>query len=223
MKRPVIIGVAGGSGSGKTTVARNICERFSDSVALIEQDAYYKDQSHLPMEERIKTNYDHPLAFDHELLISHIEELIRGRPIQKPVYDYTRHTRSPEKVTVHPKDVIILEGILLLEEERLRELMDIKAFVDTDADVRILRRLERDVKSRGRSLDSVIQQYLTVVRPMHLQFIEPSKRYADLIIPEGGYNQVAVNLLINQIQTIVSKEQTGSHNAPAQSGDGNPL
>ncbi|MFC4076370.1 uridine kinase [Salinithrix halophila] len=204
MKRPIIIGVAGGSGSGKTTVARNICERFSDSVALIEQDAYYKDQSHLPMEERVKTNYDHPLAFDNDLLIEHLKKLLRQEPIQKPTYDYSIHTRASESVTIFPKDVIILEGILILEDEHLRELMDIKVFVDTDADVRILRRLERDMKSRGRTLDSVIEQYLTVVRPMHLQFIEPSKRYADLIIPEGGYNQVAVNLLINQIQTIIA-------------------
>ncbi|EGK08908.1 uridine kinase [Desmospora sp. 8437] len=205
MKRPIIIGVAGGSGSGKTTVARNICERFSDSVALIEQDAYYKDQSHLPLEERIHTNYDHPFAFDTELLISHLQQLLKRIPIQKPVYDYTLHTRADRRIPVEPKDVIILEGILILEDERLRELMDIKVFVDTDADVRILRRLERDVKNRGRTLDSVIQQYLTVVRPMHLQFIEPGKRYADLIIPEGGYNQVAVGLLINQIQTILAE------------------
>lgn len=206
MKQPIFIGVAGGSGSGKTTVARNICDRFSDSVALIEQDAYYKDQSHLPLEERIHTNYDHPLAFDNELLIHHLQQLTKRQSIQKPVYDYQEHTRSARTVTVQPKDVIILEGILVLEDEHLRNLMDIKVFVDTDADVRILRRLERDMKARGRSLDSVIQQYLTVVRPMHLQFIEPSKRYADLIIPEGGYNQVAVNLLINQIQTFVSDQ-----------------
>lgn len=204
MKRPIIIGVAGGSGSGKTTVARNICEHFSDSVALIEQDAYYKDQSQLPFDERVKTNYDHPLAFDTELLINHLDQLLKWEAIQKPVYDYTQHTRALKSVTVEPKEVIILEGILILEDESLRDRMDIKVFVDTDADVRILRRLERDMKTRGRTLDSVIQQYLTVVRPMHLQFIEPSKRYADLIIPEGGYNQVAVNLLINQIQTILS-------------------
>lgn len=162
------------------------------------------------MEERSKTNYDHPLAFDNELLIEHLHKLLNREPIQKPVYDYTVHTRSPETVTVEPKDVIILEGILILEDERLRELMDIKVFVDTDADVRILRRMERDIKTRGRTLDSVIQQYLTMVRPMHLQFVEPSKRYADLIIPEGGYNQVAINLLVNQIQTILSENRTNS-------------
>jgi uridine kinase len=211
MKPVIIIGVAGGSGSGKTTVARNICERFSNSVALIEQDAYYKDQSHLPMEERVKTNYDHPLAFDNERLIQHLHQLLRRESIQKPVYDYSLHTRAPQTVTVNPKDVIIVEGILILEDEGLREMMDIKVFVDTDADVRILRRLERDMKTRGRSLDSVIQQYLTVVRPMHQQFIEPSKRYADLIIPEGGYNQVAVELLVNQIRTILSHSPRRFH------------
>lgn len=207
MKRPVIIGVAGGSGSGKTTVVRNICDRLEGCVAVIEQDAYYKDQSHLPMEERRKTNYDHPLAFDNDLLISHLHQLLERKPIEKPVYDYTQHTRSRETVTVEPKDVIILEGILILEDEKLRSLMDIKVFVDTDADVRILRRIERDVKSRGRSLDSVIRQYLTTVRPMHLQFVEPSKRYADLIIPEGGFNQVAVDLLVNQIRTILARNE----------------
>jgi uridine kinase len=204
MKRPVIIGVAGGSGSGKTTVVRNVCDRLEGCVAVIEQDAYYRDQSHLPMEERKKTNYDHPLAFDNDLLISHLQQLLQRKPIEKPVYDYTQHTRSRETVTVQPKDVIILEGILILEDEKLRSLMDIKVFVDTDADIRILRRIERDVKSRGRSLDSVIRQYLETVRPMHQQFVEPSKRYADLIIPEGGYNQVAVDLLVNQIRTILS-------------------
>jgi len=185
-------------------VVRNICERLEGLVAVIEQDAYYKDQSHLPMEERRKTNYDHPLAFDNDLLISHLRQLLQRKPIEKPVYDYTQHTRSRETVTVEPRDVILLEGILILEDEGLRALMDIKVFVDTDADLRILRRLERDVKTRGRSLDSVIQQYLTTVRPMHQQFVEPSKRYADLIIPEGGFNQVAVDLLVNQIRSILS-------------------
>ncbi len=205
MKRPIIIGVAGGSGSGKTTVACNICERFADSVALIEQDAYYKDQSHLPMEERIHTNYDHPFAFDTELLLSHLQQLLKRTPSKNRSTITPFTPRAGRRIPVEPKDVIILEGILILEDERLRDLMDIKVFVDTDADVRILRRLERDVKNRGRTLDSVIQQYLTVVRPMHLQFIEPGKRYADLIIPEGGHNQVAVGLLINQIQTILAE------------------
>ncbi|WP_148302550.1 uridine kinase [Caldalkalibacillus mannanilyticus] len=190
MKKPLIIGVAGGSGSGKTTVARKLYEEFADSVVMIEQDAYYKDQTHLSFEQRTKTNYDHPLAFDHDLLIEHLQQLLTYKPIEKPVYDYALHTRSAETIHLEPKEVIILEGILILEDQRLRELMDIKIFVDTDADVRILRRLERDMKERGRSLESVIDQYLSVVRQMHLQFVEPSKRYADLILPEGGHNQV---------------------------------
>lgn len=206
MQKPIIIGVAGGSGSGKTTVARRIYQQFSDSVVMIEQDAYYKDQAHLTFEERLKTNYDHPNAFDHDLLIDHLKRLLAYQSIEKPVYDYTLYTRSTETIRVEPKDVIILEGILILEDERLRELMDIKVYVDTDADVRILRRMERDIRERGREIESVIQQYLTVVRPMHLQFIEPSKRYADLIIPEGGYNDVAINLLINQIRIILESE-----------------
>lgn len=203
MTKPVIIGVAGGTGSGKTTVAKNLVKQLSESVIYLEQDSYYKDQSHLAFEERIKTNYDHPLAFDNDLLYQHLLLLKSCRPIEKPVYDYTRHTRSRETVYLEPKNVIILEGILILDDERLRELMDIKIFVDTDADVRILRRIDRDIKKRGRTLESVIDQYLNVVRPMHLQFVEPSKRYADLIIPEGGHNQVAINLLLNQIRTYL--------------------
>lgn len=204
MKRPFIIGVAGGTGSGKTTVARKIAEKLVESVIVLEQDAYYRDQSHLSMEERRQTNYDHPLAFDHDLLIKHLQQLIDYQPIAKPVYDYALHTRAAKKIIVEPKDVIILEGILILEDERLRNLMDLKVFVDTDADVRIIRRLERDMVQRGRTLESVIHQYLNVVRPMHLQFIEPSKRYADLIIPEGGHNQVAINLLVNHIRTLTT-------------------
>lgn len=203
MKLPIVIGVAGGTGSGKSTVAKRLADHFSESVCLIEQDAYYKDQSHIPFEERLKTNYDHPSAFDNDLLISHLKDLLSYRPIEKPVYDYTLHTRSAEKILVEPKNVIILEGILVLEDARLRALMDVKVFVDTDADVRILRRIKRDVMDRGRTLDSVIEQYLRVVRKMHLQFVEPSKRYADLIIPEGGYNQVAINLLVNHIRSIL--------------------
>lgn len=203
LQKPIIIGVAGGSGSGKTTVVRKLYEHFADSVAVVEQDAYYKDQSHLTFEERLKTNYDHPHAFDNDLLIEHLHKLLSFESIDKPVYDYTVHTRSKETIRVEPKNVIIIDGILILEDERLRELMDVKVYVDTDADVRILRRLERDIKKRGRTLESVIHQYLTFVRPMHLQFVEPSKRYADLIIPEGGHNHVAVKLLIDHIDTII--------------------
>lgn len=206
-RKPVVIGVAGGSGSGKTSVTKAIIDSFKGhSILMIEQDYYYKDQSHLPMEERLKTNYDHPLAFDNDLLIEHIEKLLRYEAIEKPVYDYAIHTRSSNIIDVEPKDVIILEGILILEDERLRDLMDMKLYVDTDADLRIIRRLLRDIKERGRSMDSVIEQYVNVVRPMHNQFIEPTKRYADIIIPEGGHNHVAIDLMVTKIQTILEQK-----------------
>ncbi|CDO01789.1 Uridine kinase [Oceanobacillus picturae] len=206
--RPVVIGVAGGSGSGKTSVTRSISQRFTDkTVLVIEQDYYYKDQSDLPLEERLNTNYDHPLAFDNDLLIEHLHELLRNKPIEKPVYDYKLHTRSSEVIPVEPKEVIILEGILILEDPRLVDLMDIKVFVDTDADLRIIRRLLRDIKERGRTLDSVIDQYIQNVRPSHLQFIEPTKRYADIIIPEGGQNHVAIDLMATKIENILEKNK----------------
>ncbi|WP_163101849.1 uridine kinase [Peribacillus alkalitolerans] len=206
-KKPVVIGVAGGSGSGKTSVTRSIYETFKGhSILMLEQDYYYKDQSHLPMEERLKTNYDHPLAFDNDYLKEHINQLLNYQPIEKPVYDYAIHTRSNEVIRVEPKDVIILEGILVLEDEGLRDLMDIKLFVDTDADIRILRRLARDINERGRTIESVIDQYVNVVRPMHNQFIEPSKRYADIIIPEGGHNHVAIDLMVTKIKTILEQK-----------------
>jgi len=204
MRKPVVIGVTGGSGSGKTSVTKAIYESLKDhSILVLEQDYYYKDQSDLPFEERLKTNYDHPLAFDNDLLIEHIKMLLRYEVIEKPVYDYSIHTRSDKVIPVEPKDVIILEGILVLEDERLRDLMDIKLYVDTDPDLRIIRRLTRDISERGRTFDSVIDQYLNVVRPMHNQFIEPTKRYADIIIPEGGHNHVAVDLMVTKIQTIL--------------------
>ncbi|MBM7645852.1 uridine kinase [Scopulibacillus daqui] len=208
-RKPIIIGVAGGTGSGKTTVAKEIYRNFPDqSIAIIEQDAYYKAQGHKTMEERLLTNYDHPLAFDHDLLIEHLNQLLQFKPIEKPVYDYTAHTRSDKIIPVEPKDVIILEGILILEDERLRNLMDIKVFVDTDSDLRIIRRLLRDTQERGRSVESVINQYITVVRPMHLQFIEPTKRYADIIIPEGGQNAVAIDLMVTKIHSILEKNNS---------------
>ncbi|KMY50892.1 uridine kinase [Peribacillus loiseleuriae] len=206
-KKPVVIGVAGGSGSGKTSVTRAIYESFKGhSILMLEQDYYYKDQTNLPFEERLKTNYDHPFAFDNDLLIEHIHKLLDYESIEKPVYDYSIHTRSEEIIQVEPKDVIILEGILILEDERLRNLMDMKLFVDTDADLRILRRMSRDIEERGRSLNSVIDQYINVVRPMHNQFIEPTKRYADIIIPEGGHNYVAIDLMVTKIQTILEQK-----------------
>jgi uridine kinase len=205
--KPIVIGIAGGSGSGKTSVTKSIYEHFKGhSILVIEQDSYYKDQSHLKFEERLDTNYDHPLAFDNDLLINHIHDLLSYKQIEKPVYNYTLHTRSDEVIPVEPKDVIILEGILVLEDERLRNLMDIKLFVDTDADIRIIRRMLRDIKERGRTIDSVIDQYVSVVRPMHNQFIEPTKRYADLIIPEGGQNHVAIDLMVTKIQTILEQK-----------------
>ncbi|PRO65034.1 uridine kinase [Alkalicoccus urumqiensis] len=206
-KKPIIIGVAGGSGSGKTTVAHEVYRQFpAESILMIEQDAYYRNQTHLPMEERLKTNYDHPLAFDNDLLLEHLHLLGEGRAVEKPVYDYANHTRAEETIHVEPRDVIILEGIMILEDDRLREMMDIKLFVDTDSDMRIIRRLLRDINERGRTIDSVIDQYTAVVRPMHLQFIEPTKRYADIIVPEGGHNQVAIDLMVTKIKTILEEK-----------------
>ncbi|GAA3321262.1 uridine kinase [Ectobacillus funiculus] len=208
-KKPIVIGIAGGSGSGKTSVTKSIFLTLfrGHSILMLEQDYYYKDQSHLPFEERLRTNYDHPLAFDNDLLIEHIKHLQRYEPIEKPVYDYKMHTRSNETVLVEPKDVIILEGILVLEDKRLRDLMDIKLFVDTDADIRVLRRMQRDIQERGRTMESVIEQYVNVVRPMHNQFIEPSKRYADIIVPEGGQNHVAIDLMVTKkLQPFLKKK-----------------
>ncbi|MEQ6355460.1 uridine kinase [Lysinibacillus sp. M3] len=206
-KRPVVIGIAGGSCSGKTSVTRAIYDVFRDhSVVVIEQDFYYKDQSHLTFEERLGTNYDHPLAFDNDLLIEHLKKLLVRQPIEKPVYDYVQHTRAKEVIHVEPVDVIILEGILVLEDADLRDLMDIKLYVDTDSDLRIIRRIMRDIKERGRTTDSVIEQYLSAVRPMHNLFIEPTKRYADIIIPEGGDNEVAIDLMVTKIKTILETD-----------------
>lgn len=212
MEKPIVIGVTGGSGSGKTTVSRAIFDIFSGhSLLLLEQDSYYKDQSHLTFEERLKTNYDHPFAFDTELLLAHLDRLLNYEAIDKPVYDYVAHTRSPETIYQAPKDVIILEGFLILEDPRLRERMDIKVYVDTEDDIRIIRRIKRDMEERGRTLDSIIHQYLTVVKPMHEQFIEPSKKYADIILPEGGENEVAIDLLCTKIQSIIEqRSQTTS-------------
>jgi len=206
MSKPVLIGLTGGTGSGKTTVAKTIIEELGhDNIVLIQQDSYYKDQSHLSFEERIKTNYDHPFAFDTELLIEHLEELMAGKSIEKPVYDFSIHTRKEETVTINPCDVIVLEGILVLENEQLRDMLDIKIYVDTDNDVRFIRRLLRDTKERGRTMDSVVNQYLNVVRPMHQQFIEPTKKYADIIIPEGGYNKVAIDILVTKVKSILKE------------------
>ncbi|MGB4613791.1 MAG: uridine kinase [Erysipelotrichaceae bacterium] len=207
MMKPIIIGIAGGSASGKSSIALKLYKQFEErkSVIIIRQDDYYKDQSHLSMEERVKTNYDHPFAFDTELLVKHLNSLSQGITIIKPIYDFTQHTRSKDTEIIEPSDVIILEGLLVLEDELIRNKLDIKIFVDTDADVRFIRRLQRDVLERGRTMDSVIKQYLTTVKPMHEGFVEPSKKYADVIIPEGGHNMVAIDLLNTKINSIITQ------------------
>lgn len=208
MRKPILIGITGGTGSGKSTVAKEICSGLpKKSICVIEQDSYYKDQGNIPFEERIKTNYDHPNAFDTELMVAQLKDLIAGKPIQKPIYDFERHTRKKETIYVEPKNIIIVEGIMILVEPQIRELFDIKIFVDTDADLRIIRRIQRDIKERGRTIDSVINQYINVVRPMHLQFVEPTKRYADIIIPEGGYNKVAIDIMLAKVKEIMAKSE----------------
>ena len=207
MKEAIIIGIAGGSASGKTSIAMQLYDYFKGNhkVKIIKQDDYYKDQSHLTFEERVKTNYDHPLAFDTDLLVDHLKKLKNKETIEIPTYDYTLHTRSNITETVEGRDVIILEGIFVLAEEKVRALCDILVYVDTASDIRFIRRLKRDIEERGRSVDSVCNQYLNTVRPMHEQFIEPSKKYAHIIIPEGGSNHVAVDLLITKIKSIVDE------------------
>ncbi|WP_124058927.1 uridine kinase [Vaginisenegalia massiliensis] len=206
-RKPIVIGVTGGSGSGKSSVSKKILQIFKGlSVMLLQQDSYYKDQSHLSFEERVLTNYDHPFAFDNDLFIEHLTCLLNGQAIDKPVYDFAQHTRSKEVIHQESKEVIIVEGILILEDPRVRDLMDIKVYVDTDDDIRLARRILRDINERGRSVDSVIEQYTQVVKPMHHQFTEPTKRYADLIVPEGGYNDVAIDLLATKIKAILAHE-----------------
>lgn len=206
MNNTLVIGVCGGTGSGKTTLAHKIKETFNDSCILLCHDFYYKAHDEMPFEERCRLNYDHPDAFDTELLAEHIRLLKSGQAIEHPVYDYTIHNRKKESVKVEPKKIIIVEGIMIFENPKLVDLMDIKIFVDTDSDVRIIRRIMRDVKERGRSLDSVVTQYLTTVKPMHEEFVEPSKKKADIIIPEGGFNKVAISVLAQQIKSFLNKK-----------------
>ena len=207
MERPVVIGIAGGSASGKTSIAKelyDICNKEAKRVAIIRQDDYYKNQSHMSMEERVNTNYDHPFAFDNDLLVAQLDSLMRYESINKPTYDYVNHTRSDKTECIEPLDVIILEGLFVLENEDIRRRLDIKIFVDTDADIRFIRRLTRDVNERGRTLESVISQYVNTVRKMHNEFLEPSKRYADVIIPEGKENVVAIDLVATKITSILN-------------------
>ena len=206
MESVTIIGIAGGSGSGKTTLARNIANHFGDKIAILRHDDYYKEHSDLPYEERNKLNYDHPDAFDTPLLIKHLDELRQGHPIDCPTYDYTQHNRSDKTRRIEPRAVILIEGILILSDPRVVERLDMKIYVDTDADVRIIRRIVRDTKKRGRSLESVISQYLDTVKPMHEAFVEPSKRLADIIIPEGGKNPVAYGMIIDKIEKTLSEQ-----------------
>lgn len=199
-----VIGIAGGTGSGKTTVVKKIISSFPDDrVIMLPQDAYYKDQGNISLDERKLVNYDHPSAFDNELLIEHIKKLSTGISVDLPVYSYITYTRQKDSIHIEPGEIIIVEGILVLEDPILRELLDIKIFVDAPADVRFIRRLKRDIMERGRSVDSVIDQYMNVVRPMHMQFVEPSKWYADIIVPEGGENEVAIDLITTKIRSLL--------------------
>jgi uridine kinase len=201
---PVLIGVAGGTGSGKTTVAHEILKRAgTDQISLIQHDAYYKDLGDLPPAQRAMRNFDHPDALDNQLLIGHLEKLKAGQAVEVPVYDFTTHTRTAETRRVEPYRVLLVEGILIFADAALRRLMDVKIYVDTDPDIRFIRRLERDIAERGRTMESVIRQYLGTVRPMHQEFVEPSKRYADVIIPEGGFNEVAMEMVAARIRSLL--------------------
>ena len=203
MGNVIVIGIAGGTGSGKSTMIDKLKKEFRDEIAIISHDFYYKQHNEIPFEERKKLNYDHPDAFDTDLMIEHILQLKQWKAIERPVYDFTIHNRIDETICVTPAKVIVTEGILIFENQSLRDLFDIKVFIDTDADVQIIRRILRDVRERGRTLDSVINQYLTTVKLMHEQFVEPSKKYADIIIPEGGYNKVALEMLNERIHALL--------------------
>jgi len=204
VSEPIVFGVAGGTASGKTTVAETILDAVGASqAAYLPHDAYYRDMIHLPLEERARLNYDHPESLETELLISHVEQLIAGNSVEVPIYDFTEHRRTAETRTVDPSPIILIDGILIFTNPQLRDLMDIKVYVDTDADVRFIRRLQRDMNERGRSLESVIKQYMGTVRLMHLEFVEPSKRYADVIVPFGGLNRVAMDMVVAQLIVLL--------------------
>jgi uridine kinase len=210
-QRPVVIGIAGGSGSGKTTVIRRIVEEFGpDQMAVLEHDAYYRDLADLPDEERAAFNFDHPSALETDLMREHLDALLRGETVQKPTYDFTRHRRREETVPVVSRPVVIVDGILVLAENDLRARMDIKLFVDAADDIRLLRRIRRDMEERGRSVDSVLRQYERTVRPMHLEFVEPSKRLADVIIPRGGHNDVAIEMVLARVESLLRGAEADS-------------
>lgn len=203
--QPFIIGVAGGTGSGKTTVSRQIRDMVGDvHLSYLQHDSYYYDYSHMPWAERVRQNYDHPHSLDTQLLVQHLTQLRAGVPVEAPEYDFATYSRLPQTQTILPMRVVLVEGILIFVEKALRELMDMRIFVDTDADLRFIRRLSRDIHERGRSLDSVIEQYMTTVRPMHLEFVEPSKRHAHIIVPQGGHNRVAMEMIVSRIQAILN-------------------
>ncbi len=206
MKKSIVIGVSGGSGSGKTTVAENLVKRIGEDILLIKQDFYYKENSNLSFEEREKLNYDCPDAFDTELLIEQISKLVQGEVVDQPRYDFTVHNRMPERVKVESRPIILIEGILILHDPRLRDLMDIKVFVDADSDIRLLRRVLRDTKERGRTIESISEQYLETVRPMYEKYIHPTKKYADIIVPRGGFNEVAIDILESRIRSYLRVE-----------------
>ncbi len=206
---PLVIGIAGGSGSGKTTVAQTILQRVGpDRISFLQHDAYYKDLSGLPPVQRAEVNFDHPNSLENELLIRHIQQLKKGKVVEVPIYDFSTHSRTDRTFKVYPRNVILVEGILIFAETDLRELFDVKIFVDTDSDLRLIRRLQRDIAERGRTTESVIRQYLSTVRPMHLDFVEPSKRYADVIIPEGGFNTAALDMVVARIETMIKEGTT---------------
>jgi uridine kinase len=205
--KPFLIGIAGGTGSGKTTVARRIYESLHlDAAVFLDHDSYYKELGHLTLEERSRVNYDHPESLDTELFLEHLGELIAGRPIEKPVYDFTRHTRAAQTVRAEPRDVVLADGILLFTEPRVREMFDLKIFVDAEPDVRFIRRMRRDIEERGRALDTVIEQYLSTVRPMHFEFVEPTKRYADIILPRGGNNLPGIQVIAARIRERLAEK-----------------
>lgn len=209
-QRPIVFGVAGGTASGKTTVAHSILEAVGASqVAYLAHDAYYRDMSHLPLDERARLNYDHPQSLETDLLVQHVRQLLAGEDVQVPIYDFTEHRRTSDTKAVTASPIVLVEGILIFTHRQLRELMDIKVYVDTDPDVRFIRRMARDMQERGRSLESIVKQYMETVRPMHLEFVEPSKRYADVIIPRGGLNKVALDMVVSRLMELLRQRQRG--------------